>query len=144
MPKKYYRELLSQIFIIILILIPTIYIKLTKEPLWRSGFSHFICNEKECTVKIYNKYSKLIKTKDVDITEIVDFDYIVDSSRAKDSYAAYVLLAIKDNGETFDLFEIDTYYDNIAASTMRTLRAEIKKDVININIKYPHKNFKAH
>lgn len=128
------------IFSILILLIPTLQIS-RLERNWRNGTAQFVCNENMCVVKTFDESLKCINTKEINIDEIVSFKSVVDKTRARNNYAAYVIMAVKENGESFDFFEVDTYYDPDYKNALSDLKTALvsKKSV---NIYYPKSRIK--
>lgn len=123
---------------IIIMLIPTLQIRKLEQN-WRNGTAQFICNEESCFVKTYGKNG--INTKEVNLEEIVSFNVIVDKTRARNNYAAYVIMAKKENDETFDFFEVDTFYEDDYEKALNSLNGALQRKS-NIKINYPESRTK--
>ena len=129
---------------VIIMLIPTLQIRKLEQN-WRNGTAEFFCRENYCTVRTYDQTLKCIKTKEINLDEIVDFKKVVDKTRARDNYASYVIMAVKYNGEEFDFFEVDTYYDTDYRKALDQLQngiikhqtSKAKNKNYEIKIKYP-------
>ena len=139
MNKSLINKIANIIIVITLavLLIQYLDVKLNREPRWRDGVSSLVCKPDVCTVKVYDKNLNLLNTKHISLSEIKDFTFVVDKSRVRDNYAAYVLMAVKDDGETFDFFEVDTYYDNEIEKSVEFLRKALEDKNLSVTMKYP-------
>ena len=129
-------------YVIIIVFALSIYIqdwdvKNNKEPRWRDGVAHFICNQVKCTIEVFDKNNNKIQSKKIYFDEIVSFSKYVDKTRAKNYYASYVIKAKTKYDYDFDFFEVDTYYDDDIQYILNLLNRSLNKKHLNIDIIYP-------
>ena len=121
---------------VVLLLLPTLQIRKLEQN-WRNGISVLICKDGNCVVNVYDIHNTCIKTKEIDLKEIIRFKKYVDKTRARNNYASYVINAVTINGEEVDFFEVDTYYDNDLYNGLDELNTLLQNPKPNIVIKYP-------